>query len=145
MEDFKLGDKVRVLEMAIGGDVLVGTTDFITWVDSDGSVEVGNGMYNYFLGTNGGKLELVKPTYPNPPHIHQKEIKAWADGAQIQWFGKIGKKWYGCDNKPSWRTDLRYRVKPDVPAVNLHLELLNKKLAEVREAMDLINKEIGEL
>jgi hypothetical protein len=61
MKEFKLGDKVRVLEMAIGGDVLVGTTDFITWVDSGGSVEVGNGVYNYFLGTNGGKLELVKP------------------------------------------------------------------------------------
>jgi hypothetical protein len=199
MTDFKVGDEVRVLEMAIGGDVLVGTTDFITRVGSDGSVGVGNSMYNYFLGTNGGKLKLVKPEpvikvgdivelingtkykgklrnkvksistcgkylrvaggdgwaiaqfklapcgYPNPPQIHQKEIIAWAKGAQIQWFGKLNEKWYDNENTPPWRTDIEYRIKPDVPDVDPRLELLNEKKAELQKAMALINKELGEL
>ena len=61
MEDFKLGDEVRVLEKAKNGKVEVGTVDVITRADDDGTVRVGNYELNFFLGCNGGKLELVKP------------------------------------------------------------------------------------
>jgi hypothetical protein len=61
MEDFKLGDEVRVLEKATHGDVRVGTVGIITFVDDNEEVRVGNNGYNWFLGESGGKLELVKP------------------------------------------------------------------------------------
>jgi hypothetical protein len=61
MEDFKMGDEVRVLEKAKNGKVEVGTVDVITRADDDGTVRVGNYELNFFLGCNGGKLELVKP------------------------------------------------------------------------------------
>jgi hypothetical protein len=77
--------------------------------------------------------------------MHQKEIIAWAKGAQIQWFGKLNEKWYDNENTPPWRTDIEYRIKPDVPDVDPRLELLNEKKAELQKAMALINKEIGEL
>jgi hypothetical protein len=198
MKYFKLGDEVRVLEMANGGEVPVGTVDVITDVLSNGEVRVGSSSYNWFLGGNGGKLGLVKPepvikvgdivelingtkykgklhnkvksistcgkylrvgdadgdgwaivqfklapcVYPNPPQMHQKEIIAWAKGAQIQWFGKLNEKWYDNENTPPWRTDIEYRVKPDV---NPRLELLNEKLAELNKAVEYVKKEIGEL
>jgi hypothetical protein len=44
MEYFKLGDEVRVLEKANGGDVKVGTVDVITFVDDEGEVRVGNSI-----------------------------------------------------------------------------------------------------
>jgi hypothetical protein len=56
----KVGDKVRVLEMATDGDVEVGTVGAITDVLSNGVVQVGNGMCNWFLGFHGGKIELIK-------------------------------------------------------------------------------------
>jgi hypothetical protein len=152
MNDFKICDEVRVIEKAIHGTVPVGTVDVITVVHPHGEVRVGNSSRNWFLGGNGGKLELVKrelvkpePVYPNPPQMHQKEIIAWAKGAQIQWFGKINEKWYDNENTPPWRTDIEYRIKPDVPDVDPRLELLNEKKAELQKAMALINKEIGEL
>jgi hypothetical protein len=91
MKEFKLHDKVRVLEMAIDGDVLVGTTDFITRVGSDGSVGVGNSMYNYFLGTNGGKLKLVKPELVKPePVIKVGDIVELINGTKYK--GKLRNK-----------------------------------------------------
>jgi len=145
MSNFKVGDKVRVLEKAIGGDVAVGTIDVITDVWSDGAVRVGTGYgLNYFLDDNGGKLELVKPepVYPNPPHIHHKEIKAWADGAQIQWFGPLTETWYDSASVLVWKPDVKYRVKPHIDP---RLEVLNDKLAELHKAVAFVKKEIVEL
>lgn len=43
------------------------------------------------------------------PHMHAEQIKAWVDGAEIQYHDGFG--W--CDvTGPSWRVDLDYRVKP---------------------------------
>jgi hypothetical protein len=144
MKDFKLGDEVRVLEEAKYGDVKVGTVDVITFVRPDGTLGVGGSFGNWFLGGAGGKLELVKPehVHHNAPHIHQKEIIAWAAGADIQYFVPPFVVWYDCDSKPAWNPTIKYRVKPDV---NPRLELLNEKLAELNKAVAFVKKEIGEL
>jgi len=146
MNYFKVDDEVRVLEKATSGNVKVGTIDVITFVGDDGAVKVGNRMFNWFLGENGGKLELVKtePIYPNPPHIHQKEINAWAAGAQIE-GNHVGEDWYVINVTPKWFPSVKYRVKPDVPTVDPRLELLNEKLAELNKAVAYVKKEIGEL
>lgn len=46
------------------------------------------------------------------PHKHAKLIKAWADGAKIQWFDATKGKWYPSDN-PLWKEEREYRVKPE--------------------------------
>ena len=61
-------------------------------------------------------------------HKHAELIKAWADGAKIQYLGwdfeaaemnrNCGKKletrvWLDCDKAPNWYTDFEYRIKPN--------------------------------
>lgn len=44
------------------------------------------------------------------PHKHAEFIKAWADGAEIQfWDGS----WYDVGTNPSWCVDRKYRIKPE--------------------------------
>lgn len=44
-------------------------------------------------------------------HKWHKEIKAWADGAIIQF--QMNGQWIDCqDNDPSWDLDTEYRIKP---------------------------------
>lgn len=44
------------------------------------------------------------------PHKHAALIKAWADGAEIQYYNNAYNKWKDVDN-PSWGNDT-YRIKP---------------------------------
>ena len=44
-------------------------------------------------------------------HKHAELIKAWADGAEIEFWSKGLEKWVA-DLKPDWLTVCEYRVKP---------------------------------
>ena len=44
------------------------------------------------------------------PHKHAELIKAWADGAEIEWFD--GRTWQVV-RSPAWCDDTQYRVKPE--------------------------------
>lgn len=57
----------------------------------------------------------------NKPHKHCEVIKAWADGAEIQYREKGG--WMKC-NSPQWFEETEYRVKPK--AIRYRVALLNK-------------------
>lgn len=46
-------------------------------------------------------------------HKHAEVIKAWADGAEIEWREGEG-AWIRIAN-PAWRKDLEYRIKPAEP------------------------------
>lgn len=46
------------------------------------------------------------------PHKHAELIKAWADGAEIQWFNPIEKSWRDVKN-PFWSINTKYRIKPE--------------------------------
>ena len=48
----------------------------------------------------------------NKPHKHAELIKAWADGAQIEWYCKISKIWREV-NPPQWSESNEYRIKPE--------------------------------
>ncbi len=49
------------------------------------------------------------------PHVHAEVIKAWADGATIQFWDRVNKEWDNVfDNNPSWAETEKYRVKPEV-------------------------------
>lgn len=47
----------------------------------------------------------------NKPHKHAKEIKAWADGAQIEYFEAGANNWFYVET-PSWDLFTHYRIKP---------------------------------
>jgi hypothetical protein len=46
-------------------------------------------------------------------HVHHKEIHAYAEGEDIQYFNDIDKKWYDIE-KPDFVISLKYRVKPNL-------------------------------
>jgi len=49
----------------------------------------------------------------NKPHKHATLIKAWADGAEIQFFTPETKQWRDfCSTAPAWLLDTEYRIKP---------------------------------
>jgi len=47
------------------------------------------------------------------PHVHAELIKAWADGAEIQFCNNRG-IWTSVNN-PSFYADKKYRIKPQAP------------------------------
>ena len=47
------------------------------------------------------------------PHKHAELIKAWADGAEIQFLARGG-RWRDCaQNQPEWNLTTEYRIKPE--------------------------------
>lgn len=55
-------------------------------------------------------METTKPK----PHPHADLIKAWADGAEIQYFDEKRNVWDDCLlNAPTWGKDIKYRIKPE--------------------------------
>ena len=80
-------------------------------------------------------VEDERPTYPNPPHKHAEVIKAWADGAVIQ-YSYIGKPWKDITSSHNFSTsnDYRYRIKPipdntkEIESIRVEMEELAKRL-----------------
>lgn len=48
----------------------------------------------------------------NKPHKHCELIKAWADGATIEFFHPETLKWV-VDHMPTWSLIVIYRIKPE--------------------------------
>jgi hypothetical protein len=48
-----------------------------------------------------------------PQHKWHKEIKAWADGAEIQWHSERTNTWED-ETNPCWNTETAYRIKPQL-------------------------------
>ena len=49
----------------------------------------------------------------NKPHIHAEIIKAWADGAEIEFLDTASAEPFWREaNRPSWSVHTEYRVKP---------------------------------
>lgn len=46
------------------------------------------------------------------PHKHAELIKAWADGAEIEFFSPQGHVWLEAST-PQWWDDFEYRIKPE--------------------------------
>ena len=46
------------------------------------------------------------------PHVHAELIKAWADGAEIQYWSDFYKGWF-TSKTPWWETGTKYRIKPE--------------------------------
>lgn len=56
---------------------------------------------------------MTNKTTPNP---HAELIKAWADGAEIQYWDDDNNRWKDCKGYsgfPTWDVELQYRIKPE--------------------------------
>jgi hypothetical protein len=65
------------------------------------------------------------------PHVHQKEIIAWANGEEIE-FQSIFLKWKDKDFE-SWDEDTLFRVKPKLTPTQLRIKELTEELMELEE------------
>jgi hypothetical protein len=45
-------------------------------------------------------------------HKWHKEIKAWADGAEIEFYHSPGARWINAPDNPDWSGNIKYRIKP---------------------------------
>jgi hypothetical protein len=45
-------------------------------------------------------------------HKWHKEIKAWADGAKIEFYHSSYAKWVDAPYNPDWSGNIKYRIKP---------------------------------
>lgn len=49
------------------------------------------------------------------PHKHAELIKAWADGAEIEYWDNLACIWVSCpNNAPTWGRNNKYRIKPHI-------------------------------
>lgn len=56
------------------------------------------------------------------PHKHAELIKAWADGAEIQYFSKELNNWCNCiTSSPEWDVNTEYRIKPEPEPTNFDI------------------------
>jgi hypothetical protein len=66
------------------------------------------------------------------PHVHQKEIIAWANGEEIEFQSWIDLKWKDKDFD-SWDEDNKFRVKPKLTPTQLRIQKLTEELMELEE------------
>jgi hypothetical protein len=83
-------------------------------------------------------LSLCK--YPNPPHKHAELIKAWADGAEIEYNGVYDEEWQRLyDGKwqkvsdPSWPEHYEYRIKPEKSEKELEIERIESEMRKLAD------------
>lgn len=47
------------------------------------------------------------------PHKHAELIKAWADGAEIEFFESYSQQWKPIGSEPCWFPSILFRIKPE--------------------------------
>jgi hypothetical protein len=107
----------------------------------------------YFLPKTEGfreELELIvedKSSYPNPPHTHAECIKAWADGAEIEFYDDDDGDWCSIPN-PRWMRFAKYRVKPqksqkDIEELEAALEVQKHKVQKLWDEWNVEVEQAG--
>ena len=62
----------------------------------------------------------------NKPHKHAEVIKAWADGAEIEFRSATAKGEWWLAPAPNWAEEFEYRVKPQPKKYKVDVWLLFK-------------------
>lgn len=122
---FKPGDKVKRIshshfryERRTPLDVIVGNIYTVKECIGHSNITlVGYGSFTY----SQDNFELVKEEEMSEctcnkktPHVHAELIKAWADGATIQYFNRKTQDWRDIINQPPvWGAKDSYRIKPE--------------------------------
>jgi hypothetical protein len=74
------------------------------------------------------------------PHVHQKEIIAWANGEEIETKRVKSSVWHTC--RPEWSLLQKYRVKPELTPTQLRIQELTGELQKLHE-QDAVESGIG--
>lgn len=113
---FKAGDKVRRVHPVhssncLAGFMHIGNIYTVVRAEESRVVLKGCPLPNFTWGED--RFELVTEKPKTTPHVHAEIIKAWADGAEIQFHtgGKFG-TWDDTTN-PIWNPQFKYRIKPE--------------------------------
>lgn len=79
------------------------------------------------------------------PHKHAELIKAWADGAEIEYWGVYDNRWFDA-TCPDWNPDFTYRIKPEPKpdVVNMYDLRLRIRLTFDGDTCKLKNAEVLE-
>jgi hypothetical protein len=96
-----------------------------TWVLYSGKEVI---TYEEMLSLLGEK-ELV-------PHVHQKEIIAWANGEEIEYYSETKIRWSPMSS-PSFLPLVKYRVKPELTPTQLRIKELTEELQKLHEQDDV--------
>jgi hypothetical protein len=69
------------------------------------------------------------------PHVHQKEIIAWANGEEIEvTVPNASSELFWCTaSAPSWQDHLIYRVKPKLTPTQLRIKELTEEIVKLKE------------
>ena len=70
------------------------------------------------------------------PHVHQKEIIAWANGEEIEFESWIDSKWKD-KNFDSWDEDSKFRVKPKLTPTQLRIKELKEEIVKLKAQDDV--------
>tara|TARA_R110000782_G_scaffold134767_1_gene227141 strand:- start:460 stop:936 length:477 start_codon:yes stop_codon:yes gene_type:complete len=96
--------------------------------------------YKEMLSLLGEEEELV-------PHVHQKEIIAWANGEEIEvLIDGLAPATWRVPPSPRWGTENSYRIKPKLTPTQLRIQKLTEELAKLKEQHNVecgINKVMG--
>ena len=141
MSKFKIGDRVTVISKTTPnyiGNKSVGDTGTITKVDFGTFYKLDNEGHCCYLGE--GDLRAYSP-YPNPPHKHAELIKAWADGAEIEYKG-FNNVWKSASAVcVQWSNSTHYRIKPQKTAKDTELEELEAKARQLADEIKELRDE----
>jgi hypothetical protein len=67
------------------------------------------------------------------PHVHQKEIIAWANGDEIEFQSSVDLKWYDKDSDVDWEENFKFRVKPKLTPTQLRIQEVVAELQKLHE------------
>ena len=71
------------------------------------------------------------------PHKHAALIKAWADGAIIEYKNMHG-RWELPAGNPIWHNDIEYRIKPKTIKYRLYLNKWDKVCVSMLDCEDIL-------
>jgi len=136
MNKFKVGDRVRVLEVETG----TFSSDCILWVNG---MEKCKGKFYTVKENLGGYIHLddsasgwsfaaewLALTYSYKPHVHCELIKAWADGAEIEVYSALSDEWFS-ECTPLWLNGFEYRIRPNKTDKELQIEKLEEQAKQL--------------
>lgn len=123
---FKKGDKIR----KVSGEIFSNGAHVVT-VGSVDSVLVW--ILETATNINVNSVYLVKP------HKHAELIKAWADGAEIEYKTPSGKWFTLC--QPTWLPLREYRVKPALSPQEIEKQSIIEEIGKLQKRLD--NLDVG--
>jgi hypothetical protein len=94
-----------------------------TWGEQKGCSPI---TYKEMLSLLGEEEEQLVP------HVHQKEIIAWANGEEIEYYSETKYRWCSMST-PSFLPLVKYRVKPKLTPTQLRIQEVVAELQKLHE------------